>query len=546
MGAWFVSNFVREEQVARAEERTLQCSPWDMLVIGGGATGVGIAVDAASRGYAVCLLEQADFGKGTSSRSTKLVHGGVRYLKQGNVALVSEALQERALLLANAPHVVRDLPFIIPCPNQWQAFFYGTGLKVYDLLAGKNNLSVSRRLSRAQVIERIPTLDARQCTAGILYYDGQFDDARLLINLAQTATGQGACLINYARVTGLIKTAARVVTGVRWTDSETGVEHESHARVVINATGPFCDDVRHMDDAGAKPMVAASQGIHLVLPKHFLPGDTAIMVPKTSDGRVVFLIPWHDRVVLGTTDTAISTVPLEPTPQPDEIEFLLSTVAEYLHTPPRRSDVLSIFTGIRPLVVANPGARTSRLPRDHTINISPHRLVTITGGKWTTYRKMAEDCVNRAAELAQLEQRTSRTRNLRIAGAPDPTVMNASVTASRQAAGDEPVILPFSVYGSHEAALKAMGETVASGNLRLDERVSVTPAQILWGVRQEMARTVEDVLARRTRALFLDARAACAIAPSVAQIMAVELEKDGQWQANQLASFLQTAQHFLP
>lgn len=517
--------FVRDEQVARAIDAGEQ-HLWDMIVIGGGATGVGIAVDAASRDYSVLLLEQSDFGKGTSSRSTKLVHGGVRYLKQGNVSLVREALEERAILLRNAPHVAHDLSFIIPCPNWWQAFFYGTGLKLYDWLAGRHNIGKSRGLSRTQVLSHIPTLDSTKCSRGVLYHDGQFDDARLLINLAQTATRFGGCLINYAKVTGLVKEVERV-TGVRWQDTETGRDVVSRARVVINATGPFCDDVRRMNEAGVRPLVAASQGVHVVLPRHFLPGNTAMMVPKTSDGRVVFLIPWHGAVVLGTTDTAIDRAELEPKPQSAEIDFLLETVAGYLPKAPKRSDIQSVFTGIRPLVLSTPGKNTASLSRDHMIEVGESGLITITGGKWTTYRRMAEDCVNRAAELAQLGQRTCRTRDLRIAGAP---VAGAATN----------------VYGSDALGIKELGDSISGGHDPLDHRLSATPAEILWAVRHEMARSIEDVLARRTRALFLNARAALDIAPAVAAWMAKEMGHDAAWESEQVAKFAATAATFLP
>lgn len=525
MGDNYVMQFVRDEQVARALDAGEQ-HLWDMIVIGGGATGVGIAVDAASRDYSVLLLEQSDFGKGTSSRSTKLVHGGVRYLKQGNISLVREALEERAILLRNAPHVAHDLSFIIPCPNWWQAFFYGAGLKLYDWLAGRHNIGKSRGLSRTQVLSHIPTLDSHKCSRGVLYHDGQFDDARLLINLAQTATRFGGCLINYAKVTGLVKELERV-TGVRWQDTETGHEVVSRARVVINATGPFCDDVRRMNESGVRPLVAASQGVHVVLPKHFLPGNTAMMVPKTSDGRVVFLIPWHGAVVLGTTDTAIDRAELEPQPQSAEIDFLLETVAGYLPKAPQRSDIQSVFTGIRPLVLSTPGKNTASLSRDHMIEVGESGLITITGGKWTTYRRMAEDCVNRAVELAELGQRNCRTRDLRIAGAP---VAGAAT----------------SVYGSDALGIKELGDTISGGHEPLDGRLSVTPAEILWAVRHEMARSVEDVLARRTRALFLNAPAALDIAPAVAAWMAKEMGHDAAWESEQVAQFAATAATFLP
>ena len=526
MGVGVVIPFVRDEQLARAVEAGEQ-HVWDLVVIGGGATGVGIALDAASRDYSVLLLERSDFGKGTSSRSTKLVHGGVRYLKQGNLSLVREALEERAVLLRNAPHVAHDLSFIIPCPSWWQAFFYGTGLKLYDWLAGRQNLGRSRQLTRSQVLAHIPTLDGRMCSRGVLYHDGQFDDARLLINLAQTAARYGGCLVNYAQVTGLVKENERVA-GVKWQDVETGREVVSRARMVINATGPFCDEVRRMNEAAVRPLVAASQGVHLVLPKHFLPGNTAMMVPKTSDGRVVFLIPWHDAVVLGTTDTAVDHAALEPQAQSSEIDFLLETVAGYLPKAPKRSDILSVFTGVRPLVLSAPGKNTASLSRDHTIEVSNSGLLTITGGKWTTYRRMAEDCVNRAAELAGLSRRACRTRELAIAGS----------TADQK--------LPGSVYGSDAAAMEELGKSISGGLVRLDERLTVRPAEILWAVRHEMARSVEDVLARRTRALFLNAQAAVDIAPVVAQWMAREMGQDSVWEVNQVAKFRETACNFLP
>lgn len=514
--------FVRDELLARAVDAGEQA--WDIIVVGGGATGVGIAVDAASRNYSVLLLEQSDFGKGTSSRSTKLVHGGVRYLKQGNISLVREALDERAVLLRNAPHVAYDLSFIIPCSSLWQAFFYGTGLKLYDWLAGRHNLGGSRGLNQAQVLEHIPTLVTGQGRRGVLYHDGQFDDARLLINLAQTAVQQGGCLVNYAKVTGLVRDNARVA-GVAWQDVETGREIVSRARVVINATGPFCDDVRQMSSARAKPLVAASQGVHVVLPKHFLPGNTAMMVPKTSDGRVVFLIPWHDAVVLGTTDTPIPHAQLEPRPQTAEIDFLLETVAGYLTKPPTRADIQSVFTGIRPLVLSGSGKNTASLSRDHMIEVNGQGLVTITGGKWTTYRRMAEDCVNRAADLAGLTKHVCKTRELRIAG--------ASNDASR------------GVYGSDAEAVRALGTSIDRGNEPLDCRLSITPAQIIWAARHEMARSVEDVLARRTRCLFLNAQAAIDVAPVVAAWLAKELANDETWQEQQLVRFKETASCFL-
>ena len=465
--------------------------PWDIAVIGGGSTGIGIAVDAASRGYNVVLLEQHDFGKGTSSRSTKLVHGGVRYLQQGNISLVMEALKERGLLLQNAPHLVRDLQFVVPNYAWWEAPFYGIGMKVYDLLAGKYGFGPSQMLSREEVLARIPTLSQDGLRGGVKYHDGQFDDARLLIDLATTAAQHGACLLNYARVVSLTKDGEGFANGLTFRDEETGVAHTLAARCVINATGPFCDELRRVDDPSTKPMIAPSQGVHIVLPREFLPGETAIMVPHTRDGRVMFAIPWHGQVVVGTTDTPIPTATLEPTAKNEEIDFILETASDYLAKRPTRADILSVFTGIRPLVKASDVSNTAALARDHTIEISSSGLLTIAGGKWTTYRRMAEDAVDHAIVLGKLDERPCITSNLSVH---DP--------------------------GRH-------GDSAA------------------WFARYEMARTVEDVLARRTRLLFLNARAALAKAPQVARELGEALDRNQAWQQAQIAAFKQTATHYL-
>jgi glycerol-3-phosphate dehydrogenase len=464
--------------------------PWDIAVIGGGATGVGIAVDAASRGYAVVLLEQHDFGKGTSSRSTKLVHGGVRYLQQGNVSLVMEALKERGRLRRNAPHLVRDLEFIVPNYEWWEAPFYGIGMKVYDLLAGKYGFGPSRILSRDEVLERIPTLSQDGLRGGVKYHDGQFDDARLLIDLASTATLYGACLVNYSRVVSLGKDQDGFVNGLSFRDEETFALHALSARTVINATGPFCDELRRVDDPAAKAIIAPSQGVHIVLPREFLPGDAAIMVPHTRDGRVMFAIPWHGHTLVGTTDTAIPEATLEPRATSQEIDFIFETASDYLAKRPTRADVLSIFTGIRPLAKASDEAGTAALSRDHTIEISSSGLLTIAGGKWTTYRHMAEDAVDHAVVLGGLLERPCVTHELDIHNP-----------------------------GEHEEDAG-------------------------WFARHEMARTVEDVLARRTRLLFLDSRAALAKAPAVARELARELGRDDAWQSSELEAFAETAKNY--
>lgn len=516
----------RAEFLQRITERR---EAWDLAVVGGGATGVGIAVDAAARGYDVVLLEQSDFGKGTSSRSTKLVHGGVRYLQQGNLSLVIEALKERGLLFQNAPHLVHDLPFVVPNYQWWEAPFYGIGMKVYDLLAGKYGFGKSVLLSREEVLQRIPTLEQDGLRGGVLYHDGQFDDSRLLVNLAQTAAEKGACLLNYARVLRLVKDGDGSIVGLEFRDEESGRENNFRARCVINATGAFSDELRRQDDPAAEPMIAPSQGVHIVLGRSFLPGDTAIMVPHTRDGRVMFAIPWHGHAIVGTTDTPISEPSLEPRPLAGEVEFILDTAGGYLARRPARGDILSVFTGIRPLVKNGGHSNTSALSRDHTITISKSGLLTIAGGKWTTYRKMAEECVDHAIVLARLEEKPCMTRSLAIHGCHQAPVNGGSLTG----------------YGSDAAQIQGLMREQPELAQQLHPALPINGAQVVWAVRHEMARTVDDVLARRTRALFLNARAASAMAPAVGRLMARELGRDESWQRQQLQEFDRIAAGFV-
>lgn len=496
---------------------------WDVCIVGGGATGLGAAVDAASRGHRVALVEQADFAKSTSSRSTKLVHGGVRYLKQGNVSLVLEALRERGRLARNAPHLVHDLAFVIPNYKWWEGPFYGVGMKVYDGLAGKLGLGPSRMLSRAETLGHIPTIEPEGLTGGVIYHDGQFDDARLAIHLAMTAAGLGARTVNYVRCRTLIKEDG-LVRGIEAEDLESGGVFPIRARCVVNATGVFADGLRAMDEPSSAPMVAASQGIHLVLPKDFLPGEAAIMVPRTEDGRVLFAVPWHDRVVVGTTDTPVAEKRLEPRALPEEIDFVMEHAARYLTRDPSPSDVLSVFAGLRPLVKAGDASDTAALSRDHTIVVSGSGLITITGGKWTTYRKMAEDVIDQAEMVAGLDPVRSHTDILPVHGA----------------TREKPAERHLAVYGSDAGPIHALG-----GHERVQPSLPLTRGEVRWHAREEMARTVEDVLARRSRCLLLDARASILAAAEVARLLAEELGKDEAWAEEQAAAYTDLARGYL-
>jgi glycerol-3-phosphate dehydrogenase len=513
----------------RREEHAARCangSEFDFIIVGGGASGLGCAVDAAARGYSVLLLEQLDFAKGTSSRSTKLVHGGVRYLQQGDITLVMDALRERGRLKNNAPHLVHDLAFVVPSYAWWQSPYYGIGLKIYDLLAGKQGFGPSQLLSRQATIDAIPSIETEGLRGGVRYFDGQFDDARLAIHLARTAAEHGALLQNYMRVTGLLKEDG-VVRGVEAWDVERRLPRSFRARAVINATGVWADDLRRQETDEAKSMIRPSQGVHIVLDKRFLPGDTAIMVPQTEDGRVLFAIPWHDRVVVGTTDTPIEDRPLEPRALPEELEFILFHAQKYLSIDPSFDDIKSIYAGVRPLVSSGDG-KTSSVSRDHTLQVGPSRLITLAGGKWTTYRKMAEDTIDHAARVAELEARPCPTAELPIHGS------------------DSAPEGPLWFYGSDGEGIRALMDAEASLAEPLHQNLPTRRAEVVWATRYEMARTVEDVLARRTRALLFDAKAAIQAAPETARLMAKELGRDGSWISRQVETFREVAAGYLP
>ncbi|SMB92381.1 FAD dependent oxidoreductase [Hymenobacter roseosalivarius DSM 11622] len=504
--------------------------PWDVIVIGGGATGLGVALDSLSRGYKTLLLEQEDYAKGTSSRSTKLVHGGVRYLAQGEVGLVREALVERGLLLRNAPHLVLNQAFIIPTYSWWSHAFYTLGLTLYDLLAGKHSLGAARQLSKQETLQRVGNLQADGLQGGVLYHDGQFDDARLAINLAQTAVELGGTLLNHCAVRGLLKDEQGSVCGVRATDEETGRRYEVRGTVVVNATGIFVDEIRQLDQPGVPKLVRPSQGVHLVLDQSFMPGEAALLIPRTDDGRVLFAMPWQGRVLLGTTDTPVNETSAEPRAQEAEIAFLLRTAARYLTRAPQRSDVRSVFAGLRPLAAPQGSSqKTKEISRSHKILVSETSLITITGGKWTTYRRMGQDTVDTAISLGKLVPAASQTATLPIHG--------ALATSDRRH--------HLSVYGSDQPALLELIQLQPTLGGKLDEKLEFLQAEVVWAARYEMARTVEDVLARRVRVLFLDAKAAIRMAPTVAALLAAELGHDERWQQQQVAAFTHLARGYL-
>ena len=510
--------------------RQEQDNIWDIVVIGGGATGLGTALDAATRGFKTLLLEQSDFAKGTSSRSTKLVHGGVRYLAQGDISLVLEALHERGLLRQNAPHLVKNQKFIIPNYTWWTGPFFTVGMKVYDMMAGKLGLGPSERISKEETIKAIPNLDEKDLTGGVIYYDGQFDDSRLAINLAQTIIENDGVALNYFKVNNLLKDEDGMISGVLARDMESGEEYQIKSKAVINATGVFVDDILKMNDPKAQKIVRPSQGVHIILDKSFLQGDAAIMIPKTSDGRVLFAVPWHKKVVVGTTDTPIDHTSLEPRALEEEIDFILSTSAQYLKKDPSRKDVLSIFAGLRPLAAPQGDeVSTKEISRGHKLIVSLSGLVTITGGKWTTYRKMAEDTVDKAIMIGGLKEKKCQTENMPIHGYVKQVDYND----------------PMYIYGSDRVKIMQLIDRNHEMGKTLHQNLTFLKAEVIWAVQHEMARTLEDVLARRVRALFLDAKASIEMATEVAQIMADELNYDERWVNKQVEEYTKLAKSYL-
>lgn len=517
----------RQETIQKLQQQT---KTFDFIVIGGGATGIGIALEASTRGYSVVLLEKSDFTKSTSSKSTKLVHGGVRYLAQGDIALVREACIERGRLRKNAPHLVKNQSFIIPTAGLWDELQYTIGLTLYDMMAGKLSLGRSKRISKKKALSRLSTINPKKITAGVVYHDGQFDDSRLAINSLQTIAENQGYVINYASVTGLLKNSEGQLNGVEVADEETGENFTIKGKTIVNATGVFADDIMQMDKPDKKKIITPSQGIHLMLDKAFLPGNDAIMIPKTDDGRVLFAVPWHGKIVVGTTDTPITDAALEPKALESEIEFILKTAGRYLTKAPTREDVLSVFAGLRPLAAANgDGKSTKEISRSHKIFVSDSGLMTMIGGKWTTYRKMGEDMVDRAEKEKKWSHIETKTKNMKIHGYQKDVDLND----------------PWFFYGSDRQEIMKLADNETEMKAGISDKLNIIKAQVAWAVREEMARTVEDFLARRSRAQLLDAKESIRIAPAVAEIMAAELGKDETWQKKQVESYRQITQNYL-
>ena len=515
----------REQTIERLKQ-----SHFDILVIGGGSTGSGIALDAAARGLNIALVEKDDFGSGTSARSTKLIHGGIRYLEQafkrldtGQFSLVRDALQERAVLLRNAPHLTWPLPLVIPLYHPLSAPYYWIGMKIYDAMAGKANLRASRLLSRRQTLDKLPMLRAEGLIGGLLYYDGQFDDARLNVSIALTASEHGAAVLNHVEVTALVKKEKRVAGAkVRGANGEGG--WQIRAKAVINATGPFSDEIRVLDDPQASPMLQVSSGIHIVLDETVGSPDYGILIPKTEDGRVLFILPWMNHTLIGTTDNKADLSSRPPVRQ-EEIEYLLRHAKAYLRAPVEAEDVRSAWSGLRPLVADPSQSDSAGLSRDHVILESSTGLITVAGGKWTTYRKMAQDAVDYAIHQTEIEaQRPSRTLHLPLVGA---SAFDPNLSAVLQTSYGLELDVALHLNRSYGDRAEHLAMLAADGlNKRLAARHPYIEAEVVWAARRELARTPLDVLARRTRIAFLDREAAIEALPRVVDLLSEELSWD--------------------
>jgi glycerol-3-phosphate dehydrogenase len=518
--------FNREQLIENAKK----VEQWDVIVIGGGSTGLGIALDSVTRGYKTLLLEQLDFAKGTSSRSTKLVHGGVRYLAQANFSLVTEALKERGLMEQNAPHLVKNQTFLIPNYTWWEGPYYTLGLKAYDFLAGKLSLGASKHVNKNETIRKLKTIKKNKLRGSVSYQDGQFDDSRLAVNIAQTAIEKGGSLLNYFEVKNLSKDDHKNITGVMAIDKETQKEHSFKGKVVINATGVFADDILQMDKPGSKKKIQPSQGVHLVFDKEFLPGEDALMIPKTDDGRVLFAVPWHNKVIVGTTDEIVDSHSAEPNATEKEVEFILETFNRFIEKKATRKDIKSIYAGLRPLAAPdNEGGQTKEISRGHKILVSDTGLISITGGKWTTYRKMAEDTLDKVIGLEKLPKKECVTEHLSIHGAKETKDRTNHLY----------------VYGSDQIYLQELIDEHPNLGEKIHSDLDYLNVEVVWAARHEMARTVEDVLARRVRVLFLDAKKSIEMAQKVAELLAKELDKNKAWVTQQVKAYTQIANGYV-
>lgn len=518
----------RNEMIKSIDAHTSK--KWDIVIIGGGATGLGCAVDAASRGYKTLLLEKYDFAKGTSSKATKLVHGGVRYLKKGQIKLVTEALRERGYLHKNAPHLVTNLTLDIPTYSIFQQLYYYVGLSIYEFLSGSLSFGPSKWIRKKGIIRDIPTIKSNRLYGGIQFHDGQFDDSRLAIDLMLTAIDEKATVLNYAEVTGFVKNESGRIIGVKFTDEVDGKNYEVQCKAVVNATGVFADDILSMDEPGRNPTIVASQGSHIIVDKKFLPGKTGLMIPKTSDGRVLFALPWHHHCIIGTTDIRVDNISPDPQPLSSEIDFILDTCKLYLDPAPKRKDILSAFAGLRPLAAPAHGKHTTQeISRSHKINITQSGLVNIVGGKWTTYRKMAEDTINYAAREGRLLHSHCRTKTLALHG------------FSIQLDPHD----PYYLYGQDAPKLHQLEKESPQLASKIHPSLPYTFTEIYWAVHHEMAITVEDVLARRTRSILLNAPASVEAATSVARFMAAELNQDNNWVDSEIKKYQEFANSYM-
>lgn len=493
--------------------------PFDVIVIGGGATGLGVAVESVTRGYRTLLLEAYDYGKGTSSKSTKLVHGGIRYLANFDFALVKEGLEERYYFLNNAPHVAKKQSYLIPFHGFFEKVKYSLGIALYDKFAKNKKIGKSRFLSKKQMLSQAPQINLRGLSGGAIYYDGVFDDTRMLVTLLRTFEEQGGVAFNYHPVTDFTYQGNRI-NGVKVLNSLQDQQLEFSAKVVINATGTLTDILLNKAEPQLQhKTISVAQGTHLVFDKAIFNSPHCLVIPETSDGRILFVSPWHDKIIVGTTDVPIEQPSIEPVAQPAEIAFILETLNRYTAKPVTKEQVRSVFCGQRPLVCDPTEKATKKISRKHEILETANGLISIVGGKWTIYRRMGEDTINYAVQRNYLPASQSVTQNFKLFG------YSTSVLES-----------VLSVYGSQADAILTIQKQTANF-AKIHPDLPYLQAEVIYQVREEHAKTVEDVLARRTHAVLLDAKAARQSAKLVAQLMATELDCDEVWVERQVQAF---------